>query len=194
MPNEENALVLDYLPRGKSASYKPEPIAQVLGMQFFTLLEVVPKSELKILEKVYIGKEEREKVSLIKRRVEFKELTSTALGELPKAIETVVTQEEKRFVDFFNNSRPITIKRHQLELLPGMGKKHLFNILEERQKKPFESFKDIETRVHLMPNAVKTITKRVMEELEGMEEKHYLFCRAPAQKREFEHHGYGQRR
>lgn len=185
MPNEEFAIVLDYLARGKSISYRSEPLAQVLGTKFFTLLEVVPKTELKILEKVYIGKEEREKISLIKRRIEAKELTSTASGELNKAIELIVAQDEKKFVDFFNNARPITIKRHQLELLPGLGKKHLFNILAARQKKPFESFADIETRVPLMPNAAKTITKRIAEELEGIDEKHFLFCRPPAQKREF---------
>ncbi len=185
MPNEEFAVVLDYLPRGKSASYKPEPLAQVLGMQFFTMLEVVPKAELKILEKVYIGKDERDKISLIKRRIEYKELTSTASTELQKAVEAVVQGDEKRFIEFFNKSRPITIKRHQLELLPGLGKKHLFNILEEREKKPFESFADIEARVNLMPNPVKTITKRVLEELEGAGEKHFLFCRSPVQKREF---------
>lgn len=185
MPNEEFAVVLDYLPRGKSISYRTEPLAQVLGTQFFTLLEVVPKAELKVLEKVYIGKEERDKISLIKRRIEFKELTSTALTELGKAIEQVVSQDEKRFVDFFNNARPITIKRHQLELLPGLGKKHLFNILDARQKKPFESFKDIEERVPLMPNAAKATSKRIMEELENQKEKHFLFCRAPSQKHEF---------
>ncbi len=185
MPNEEFAIVLDYLPRGKSISYKTEPLAQVLGTQFFTMLEVVPKTELKILEKVYIGKEEREKISLIKRRIEAKELTSTASGELTKAIELIIAQDEKKFVDFFNSSRPITIKRHQLELLPGLGKKHLFNILDARQKKPFESFKDIEERVPLMPNVSKTIIKRIVEELNEVNEKHFLFCRPPAQKHEF---------
>jgi len=190
MPNEEFAIVLDYLPRGKSASYKTEPLAQVLGMQFFTLLEVVPKTELKILEKVYIGKDEREKISLIKRRIVAKEMTSTASGELEKAIEMIVAQDEKRFVDFFNTARPITIKRHQFELLPGLGKKHLFNILEARQKKPFESFRDIEERVPLMPNVAKTICKRIVEELECAEEKHFLFSRPPAQKREFDQRGF----
>jgi putative nucleotide binding protein len=186
MPNEENAIVLDYLPRGKSTSYKTEPLAQVLGTEFFTLLEVVPKAELKILEKVYIGKEEREKISLIKRRIDARELTSTATGELEKATESIVAADEKRFVEFFNNTRPITIKMHQLELLPGLGKKHMFNILDVRQKKKFESFKDIEERVPLMPNVLKIVTKRILEELQVVDEKHYLFCRHPSRQQEFE--------
>lgn len=191
MPNEENAIVLDYLQRGKSDSYKTEPMAQVLGTQFFTLLEVVPKIDLAIHEKVYIGKDAREKISLIKRRIESKDLTSTALAELNKAIETIVLSDEKRFVEFLNSARPITIKRHQLELLPGFGKKHLFAILEEREKKPFESFADMEARVKLLPNVAKSISKRVMEELEGKDDKHFLFCRKPSQKPDFiQHHRF----
>jgi len=125
MKIEEHALVLDFLPRGKSSSFKTEPLAQVLGIEFFTLLEVIPKEgiSLKAGEKVYIGKEDREKVEFIKRRIHFKFLTSNSVAEIEKMIEKIVTDREKYFVDFFNNSRSITIKRHQLELLPGLGKK-----------------------------------------------------------------------
>jgi putative nucleotide binding protein len=63
-----------------------------------------------------------------------------------------------------------------------MGKKHVFNILDERQKKPFESFADIESRVHLMPNPLNIIVKRIVEELMGEAEKHYLFTRPPPKK------------
>jgi putative nucleotide binding protein len=182
MPNEEYAIVLDYLPRGKSNSFKPEPIAQVLGTEFFTLLEVVPKTPLKALDKVYVGKEERKEIDYIKRRISFNELTSNSTIELSKAIESLVKEKEKKFVEFFNSSHPITIKRHQLELLPGLGKKHLFEILEEREKAPFKSFEDIEKRVHLMPKVVQTIVKRILLELEDENLKHYLFVRPPPAK------------
>ncbi|MBU0636140.1 DUF655 domain-containing protein [Candidatus Micrarchaeota archaeon] len=192
MPNEEFAVVLDYLPRGKSSSYKTEPIAQVLGTEFFSLLEVVPKKELKVLETIYIGKEERTDVSLIKRRIPFKELTATSEGELEKAIEKVVFDKEVRLVEFFNNARPITIKRHQLELLPGVGKKHVFQLLDERQKKPFESFLDIEKRVPLMPTVSKAIVKRILLELEDPTEKHFLFARPPPKETGFQRFGNRQ--
>ena len=184
MPNEEYALVIDYLPQGRSTGYKAEPIAQVLGTAYFTLLEVVPKAQLKVGDKIYVGKEERDKIDYIKRRVKFKELTSTAVAELEKAIERVILEDGKRFLDFYNSSASITIRMHQLELLPGLGKKHMQDILNEREKKPFESFEEIERRVHLMPNPVKLIIKRVMEELQEEDLKHYLFARPPV-KQEF---------
>ncbi len=179
MPNEEYALVLDYLQAGKPNSYKAEPVAQVIGTAFFTLLEVVPKSPLKAMDRVYVGKEQRNEIDYIKKRIDYSELTSTASLELERAVEKIVGEDKKRFVDFFNKAMPITIKRHQLELLPGLGKKHMLDILAERQKKPFESFEEIEQRVKLMPNAKKTIIKRILEELQEKDMKHYLFARAP---------------
>lgn len=184
MPNEEHAIVLDYLPRGKSSSVKTEPIAQVLGTEFFSLLEVVPKRELKIGSPVYIGKETREDIELIKRRIAFKELTSTASGEIEKAVETVVKENQPRFVDFLNNSPSITLRRHQLELIPGIGKKHVFLILDERQKKPFSSFMEFEERVTGIGNISKAFVRRVLTELEDEDEKHHLFTRGPPRERE----------
>ncbi len=179
MPNEEFAIVLDYLPRGKSSSAKTEPIAQVLGTAFFSLLEVVPKRELKIGSKVYIGKDKREDIELVKRRIPYKELTSTAVGELAKAVETVVDEDQKRFADFLNLSHAITLRRHQLELLPGIGQKNVFLILDERQKKPFESFEDFEKRVSGMSNTKKAVIRRILTELEDEGEKHHVFTRPP---------------
>ena len=188
MPGEDYAIVLDFLAKGKPNSFKSEPSAQIIGTKSFTLLEVVPKEgvALKISEQIYIGKEAREKIEYIKSRINFKDLTNNAVAELEKTIEKIVLDDRQRFLDFFNTSGSITIKRHQLELLPGLGKKHMLDILAERQKKPFESFEDLEQRVHLMPNPAKTIAKRIIQELEDPEEKHFLFCRPPAsQKQEF---------
>ena len=180
MPNEEFAIVLDYLAKGKSTSFRPEPLAQVLGTSFFTLLEVIPKEELLILEKVYVGKDKRDKILQIKKRLNFNELTSNSVVELEKALEKIILEDEARFVKFFNASGAITIKRHQLELLPGLGKKHMMDILAERSKKPFENFKELEQRIPLMPGPLKTVVKRIIEELKGEDPKHYLFARPPA--------------
>ncbi|MDO8537321.1 MAG: DUF655 domain-containing protein [archaeon] len=194
MPNEETAIVLDYLPKGKSSAFKPEPLAQVLGKKFFTLLEVVPKSELKIMEEVSIGKEARDKIEFIKKRVTYKELTSTSVAEINKAIEKIIHDDNQRFLDFFNKSGSISIRMHQLELLPGLGKKHMLDLLDERKKKPFESFEDIEKRIKLMPNPVQTVVKRILMELQEDDLKHYVFARPPYQEREFEQRSYQQRR
>jgi len=184
MKAEDHVVVLDFLPRGKSSGFKQEPIAQVLGTDYFTLLEVVPKEgvSLRAGDSLYVGKEERDKVSYIKKRISYDELTNNSIVELDKAIEKIMLANEQKFVEFFNISRPITIKRHQLELLPGLGKKHMLEIIRQRDIKKFESFADIEKRVHLMPNPLNIIVKRVLEEMQGKDEKHYLFVRPPSKK------------
>ncbi|PIU21253.1 MAG: DUF655 domain-containing protein [Candidatus Diapherotrites archaeon CG08_land_8_20_14_0_20_34_12] len=179
MPSEDYALVLDYLPRGKGNDFKEQPIVQLIGTEFFTLLEAVPKVEdIKQLEKVYIGQDKREKISLIKRRISYKELTSNAELEIPAAIESIIKENPQKFLDFFNKSSSITLKMHQLELLPGIGKKHVLNLLDEREKGLFASFEDITKRVSLMPDPAKAIVKRVISELQE-EEKYYVFTRKP---------------
>ena len=83
-------------------------------------------------------------------------------------------KNQKKFVDFFNNALPLSTRMHQIELLPGVGKKHMWEIINAREEKPFESFEDIKKRVKLMPDPGKVIVKRITEELEG-KEKHRLF-------------------
>jgi putative nucleotide binding protein len=176
---EDYVLVLDYIPKSRSTGFKEETSAQVIGERYFTLLEVIPKAELKPLEKVYIGKDQREKIEFIKRRIGFSDLTSASQAEIENAVEKIIEDDKARFVGFFNTSTSITLRRHQLELLPSLGKKHLMDILNEREKKPFESFEEIKQRVQLMPDPKKIIVKRVLEELQDESLKHYLFARPP---------------
>jgi len=63
---------------------------------------------------------------------------------------------------------------HQLELLPGVGKKHMWEIINARKEKLFEGFDDLKNRVKLMPDPEKAIIKRILAELKG-KEKHRLF-------------------
>ena len=183
---EEKAIVLDYMPTGKSSAIKTEPIAQVMGIEYFTLLEVTPKvgKGLTVGEEVYVGKEERDKIELIKGRIAFKDLTSNSMSELNNAIEDLVEKNKEKYLNFYNTARGITIKRHQLELLPGLGKKHMLDLLDQREKGKFESFDDIVKKVKGMPDPKKAIVRRIVEELEGPEDKHYLFVRPPAAPRQ----------
>ncbi len=177
---DEHAIVLDFLPRGHGFG-KPEPVAQVIGTSFFTLLEVVPRENvvLKPGDKVYIGSGKRDEISHIKRRIRYGDLTAFAKSELEHAVRRIVDEDEKKFVDFFNKAQPITVRLHQLELLPGIGKKHMWEILEERKKKPFESFEDIKERVKLLPNPKELVIKRILAEIEEKEEKYFLFVSPP---------------
>jgi len=185
MTAEEYALVLDFMPTGKPSAAKTEPIAQAIGKDYFTLLELVPKPgvSLTVGEEVYVGKDERPKVELVKGRITYKDLTSNSLSELEEVIGKVVESKKEKFLAFFNTSRAISLRRHQLELLPGMGKKHMLAILDEREKKPFATLEEVVLRVKGTPEPIKSLVKRIIEELEGSEDKHYLFVRPPAEPR-----------
>ncbi len=175
---EEYARVLDFMQSGKSFSHVADPLAQLLGEVWFTLLEAQPKAGvvLKLNERVYIGREERDKIEVIKSRVKYEELTQTSKNELPNAVMEIIKGDEKRFVDVFNNAGPVNIREHSLELLPGVGKKHLTAILKARNAKRFESFSDISERVPLLQDPAKLIRERVLSELMGGE-RFYMFTK-----------------
>ncbi|MCX6804223.1 MAG: DUF655 domain-containing protein [Candidatus Diapherotrites archaeon] len=185
MTAEEYGYVLDYMPTGKPSAAKTEALAQIIGRDYFTLLEIVPKSgiSLTVGEEVYVGKEARPKVELVKGRITFRDLTSNSLSELEEVIGKIVILQKEKYLGFFNTSRAISLRRHQLELLPGMGKKHMLALLDEREKKPFATLEEVLLRVKGTPEPVKAIVKRIIEELEGSEDKHYLFVRPPAEPR-----------
>ena len=129
---EEYARVIDFMLSGKSYSNRAEPIVQLLGEEWFTLLEAQPNESvtLNLGEKGYIGKEERDKIYLIKGRIGYDDRTQTERNELPTGVMQVIMENEKRVVDVFNKSGSLNIREHSLELLPGVGKKHLKSILE----------------------------------------------------------------
>lgn len=183
---EEYGVVLEYLPTGKSFSANPEPIVQLIGEERFTLLEVLlkPGTQVKLEERLYIGKDEREKVSLIKARLSYSELTEGARNELPNAIAGIINRNEQRFVGVFNRAGPLNIREHSLELLPGIGRKHLQAILAAREQKEFESFADLTARVPLLQDPVKLLTERVLAELRE-ESRFYLLARPYSRHRPF---------
>ena len=177
---EENAIILDFLPNGYPLDERPmymkTPVAQAIGKEHFVLLELVPKKEvyLQLYEEVYIGEGKRDKIHHIVGKIPMSKLTRTAESELGFIIKDIVKKNEKMFVDFFNNAKPLSTRMHQIELLPGVGKKHMWEIINAREEKPFESLDDIKKRVKLIPDPEKLIIKRIMQELEGTE-KHKLF-------------------
>ncbi len=181
---EAYAVVLDFLPHGRPgfrptgrAGYRAGALIQCVGEEFFTLLEALVKEGLMLKpnDRVYVGKEAREEVTYIIGRIGFDELTAAAKAELPSIISRIVSNREKWFVNFFNTARAITPRMHALELVPGIGKKYMWQLINERERRPFESFEDLQKRTEL-PNPVKLVTKRVMEELEG-DSKYRLFTR-----------------
>jgi len=179
---EEHAYVLDYLPHGRPTarpSYRAGALVQLVGEEFFTLLEATVKEGLilKPSDRVYVGKESREEITYIIGRIGYDELTSAAKTELPVVVEKIVLNREAWFINFFNTAQAITPRMHAIELIPGIGKKYMWQILNERDRTAYKSFDDLQQRANI-PSPAKLITKRILEELSG-ESKYRLFTRAP---------------
>jgi putative nucleotide binding protein len=164
---EDYAIILDYLPYGYPMGGKMTSIAQAIGEKTLDLLELVPRRgvNLEQKEKVYIGSDKRDKIYYISGRLSREKLTESAKIQLQEFVEKLVAEQEKKFIDFFNNAQAINTRLHQIELLPGFGKKHTEEILRVREEKVFESFEDIKTRISSIPDPKKAIEKRILEEL-----------------------------
>ena len=173
-------MVLDFLPQGYPGRRHAEPVVHAIGKTHMGLLELISKENqtVKPEDEIYIGDGPREKIKFIRGSLNFDKLTNYAKSILPSIVEKLVIQNEQKFITFFNKSGVITPRMHQIELLPGVGKKHLMDLLEERRKKSFESFADMSQRVKLFPDPMKIIVKRILEELEG-KEKYYIFTPPP---------------
>ncbi len=178
---EEYAYVLDYLVSGRpeEKAYHKSPLVLSIGEQEFKLLELIPKNNavISVGERVYIGKtpELRTKILSVKRRISYRDLTNAAENELPFILENIINDRKNYFVDFFNNAQPINARMHSLELLPGLGNKTMWSIIEERKKKKFDTFEDLTERVKTVHNPQKMIASRITVELSDRYEKHKLF-------------------
>jgi len=182
---EDYAYVVDYLAHGKAGlskgEYKAEPIIQLVGESYFTLLEATPRGGSAVTqgERIYIGKDKpRDKIGHILGRISYSDLTSAAKSELLPVLEEAIRRNESRFVEFFNTSQAVTPRMHSLELIPGIGKKYAWAILDLREKKPFQSLQDVKDRAQL-PDPVKLLSRRIMEELSEEQPKYRLFTREP---------------
>lgn len=184
---DEWAIVLDFLTHGHYSMDRSQPVAQVLGETYFSLLEIIVREDLslKTEDRIYIGDAKRKEVKYIKGRIELKDLTVSAKEELEEIVAKIVKKKPQRFVDFLNNSGQITNRMHQLELLPGVGKKHLWAIIGARKEKPFESFAEVKKRVPLLPDPEKMVVRRILEEIEDKDKFRIFVPRMEKQKRRF---------
>ena len=171
MEKEEQAIVLDFLPYGYPLESFRNPVVQAVGKNTLSILHLAPRRDVTLEEKeeVYIGEGKRDKIQFIKGRLHREKLTENAKTNLVEVIEKYVQENEKKFIDFFNNASAINTRLHQFELLPGCGNKHSQAILEERDKGEFVSFEDIKKRVNNLPDPKRIIEKRIFEEITEMQ-------------------------
>ena len=181
--------MLDYLPYGKSVDtsslIQKKPLVQAVGDKKFTLMELAPKNGVipEIQARVYIGPNERDVIDHVKQRIGYAELTHGANLELPFILEACVRYQEERFVKFFNEAHPVTTRLHMLDLLPGIGKKLMWAIIDERKKGVFTSFQNIRERIPALHDPAKLIAHRITDELKDDFIKYRLFTIPPRNQR-----------
>ena len=177
---EDYGWVIEYLPLGHADALKREPVVQLVGTKYFTLLEasVKPNSTIVLGQKIYVGREKREEIVHIKGRIKYEDLTGAAREYLSTMLRKAVEEREVDFINFINNSKPISIRVHTLDLMPGIGKKNMEAIIGEREKQPFSSISDLHQRVPSLSDPVGVFVHRILNEIEG-KEKYYLFTKPP---------------
>ena len=175
----ETVVLLDFLPHGKSEDdrpqYQKQPLAYALGVENFGLYELVVDDDAGVNIGDRLGLDSDAFVRV--NEIDHDDLSGGAQSELDYAVEDVVEANEQRFVDFYNEAQPITLRLHQLNLLPGIGKKLRNTILDERKRRPFEGFDDIESRVSGLHNPEEVLIERILEELREEDLKYRTFAR-----------------
>lgn len=178
-------VILDVLLHGHPEEDKPSwtkiPLAQVLTFPDFVLYEVKinksPSVNLKPEEKKTYEEFIREnKLKEVLKKIDYEELTSTSKALIQPILEKELLNYEEEFINFFNNSTSITPRMHALKLLPGIGKKHMWEIIEERERQKFVTFSDISDRTSIS-NPAKQIALRIIKELQREGIKYYLFSK-----------------
>ena len=174
--------ILDLLLHGHPEEDKPSwaktPIAQVLTFPDFVLYEVKVKknSDIEVQEqKTYEEFLNEEKLKEVIKKIDYNDLTSTSKALILSILEKEVLKFEEEFINFFNNSTSITPRMHALKLLPGVGQKHMWEIIEARQRQKFGTFQDISDRTSIS-KPTKLIAQRIIKELQR-DVKYYLFSK-----------------
>ena len=176
-------IILDILLHGHPEEDKPSwsktPIAQVITLPDFVLYEVKcnKDSEIKVQEKnIYEEYLKQNKLREVLKKIDYKDLTSTSKALIQPILESEVLNFEEEFINFFNNSTSITPRMHSLKLLPGIGQKHMWEIIEARNRQKFTNFKDISDRTS-MSHPAKQVALRIIKELQREGVKYYLFSK-----------------
>jgi len=176
-------VLLDFFPSGRSEGgprgYERQPLGYGLGRDSFGLFEIVfeEDADVGIGDSVVVAPEAEREDIVDSWEIDHDDLSGGAESELEYVIREIVESEEDRFVDFFNDAQPITLRLHQLNLLPGIGEKLRNSIIDERKRKPFESFEELEGRVNGLHDAQDILVERIMEEIREEDLKYRLFAR-----------------
>ncbi|MDR5657486.1 DUF655 domain-containing protein [Halodesulfurarchaeum sp. HSR-GB] len=175
-----HGVVLDFLPHGRSDADEPQyrrsPVIYAVGTEHFSLYELTlgDDADVSIGDRIQLRPDFDSGIER-GRQVEYEDLSDGAQSELEYVIEEIVTADERRFVDFFTEAQPVSLRMHQLNLLPGIGDKLRDNILDARKRGPFESFEDLESRVSGLHDPKSIVVDRIRAELTDEDLKYRIF-------------------
>ena len=177
---ENYAYILDDLPHGRQTErgFHREPLALGVGESELKLLELVPRPGATLANGQRVALVSLQGVPApidhVRRRLAYEELSATARSELPNVLERIVRAEAPRFLRFFNEAPAVSRRFHLLELLPGIGKKTMQAIVDERRRAPYASFEELAERTHIKAPE-RLIVARIEAELSGVQDKYRLF-------------------
>ena len=181
--SSREAVIVDYLPHGRPDDTRPQyqkaSLAYALETESFELLELTltEDADVNIVDRIPIDDGAEDSVIEEVTTIEYDDLSNSAVSELEYAVEAIIDADEQRFVDFYNDAQPISLRLHQLNLLPGIGKKLRNKIIDKRKRQPFESFADLSDRVGGLHNPKEIIAERILEELRDEDLKYKIFVR-----------------
>jgi len=176
-------VILDLLLHGHPEEDKPSwsktPIAQVITFPDFVLYEVKinKDADIEVQEKnTYEEFLNQNKLKEVLKKINYDDLTNTSKALIQPILEKEILNYEEEFINFFNSSTSITPRMHALKLLPGIGQKHMWEILEARERQKFTKFQDISDRTSIS-NPIKLLAQRIIKELQREGVKYYLFSK-----------------
>ena len=145
---------------------------QAVGEAGFILLELVAAADADLSPGDRLAVES-ETVIDVKRRLTYHTLTQDAQDRLKETIAAVIAANEPQFINWYNNAQPISLRKHQLDVLPDIGDVRREEILAERKRDPFTDFVDLEARVESLHDPQTLLIERVLIELREIEETRY---------------------
>ena len=171
--------IIDFYPQGKSLSRKRSndynPLAVIVTANYFEFFDVILSlgSEFSPQEQLIIKSNDKRIINI--NKINFSQLSSSALDILPSIIKDIVVAFEIRYIKFLNQAHPLTTQMHQLRLLPGVGQKRMWAILESRKKTPFTSFNDFSERTGIS-DPISLFSGRILSEI-NTSPKYRLFTK-----------------
>lgn len=158
--------------------HKQRSLVQLISLEDFVLYEVeIPKSStIKVQDLgVYGDFKDQNQLGRVLKKIDHADLTPMSKALLDSVLQNRINEKKEEFLYFFNNSCSITPRLHQLQLIPGVGKTIMWEIINARNKKPFESFEDLKNRTSIS-DPTHLIVKLIAKEL-TRDVKYYVFSK-----------------